>query len=140
MTETQWNKEIVRDYFRCMRDGDQERLLAYAHPSVVVEVPGTVAGGRYDGVVGFRTYLERIRGLIGDTPVTQAHALLADGAMVMAETTVKGQVSEGEALDPLRVLWLFELRDRKIVREALFFDTEEVARRLGETAREPAAA
>ena len=80
-----------------------------------------------------------LEAVFGTEMVPQINNLLAEGSLVTVDLTLRGSLPNGEAL-AVRVLSLFELQDRKIARQTLFFDTEEMARRLGDRFREAAAA
>ena len=47
MTESQWNKEVVLECFRRLRDRELERMLMYMDTGMDLEVPGKRFGGRF---------------------------------------------------------------------------------------------
>ena len=131
MTESDWNKEIVREYLRCIRDRDLDRLLNYLDLAVSLDVPGKT-GGSYTGPADIGAYYKRTWELVKPGARMEVRTVVGEGNSVFADTvhhaTFAGRVDPLE----LRVFWLFGLQGRKITGITLSFDTEDVARQAGE--------
>ena len=127
MTESQWNKEIVLECFRCLRDQDLERLLMYMHADMVLEVPGKRFGGKFKGAAGGRDFFENFHSIVAPwlnpSRSSKTETILTEGNAVFASTIERGSLTNGEQWET-RLFWLFKFDGRKVLSLSFSFDTE----------------
>lgn len=130
VTEGEWNKEIVRDYFRCIRDGDLDRLLVYMDPDIDFKVPGSVIGCSVRGTEKVRSYIQELGGFWGRNAGIDIQSVLGGDGQVFVDALRRGTSKDGAPIS-MRVFWLFTMRDHKITTLTTSFDTEELSRIVG---------
>ncbi len=145
MNDSQWNKEIVIECFRCLRDQDMDRMVLYLHPEVAMEVPGASSGRPYAGPAAIRDFFNdffvKIWRRLVDNVTSRTDTILAEGDAVFASTVQEGTTKTGERFQT-RMGWLLTFDGRKIKRIELSWDTEMFHRLLDQLASataEPAA-
>jgi ketosteroid isomerase-like protein len=123
VTESQWNKEIVREYFRCIRDEDLDRLLVYMDAAVELHVPGGLIGALCKGTADVRSYFERLSGVFEPGARVHVKSILSEGNNVFADTVLEGSFVESGRFE-IRFFWLFSFHDRKIASITISYDTQ----------------
>jgi ketosteroid isomerase-like protein len=127
MIESQWNKEIALECFRCLRDFDLDRMLMYLHSGVELGIPGKRFGGTYSGATEVREFFvrffEEFGKVRGSGVTSRTDVILAEGHAVFASTVQEGTLRNGKRLNT-RMSWLFKFDGRKIQSMDLSYDTE----------------
>ena len=127
MTESQWNKEIVLECFRCLRDQDLDRMLMYMHAGMDLEVPGKRFGGKFKGSTEVRDFFENFHSIVAPqlnpNRSSETETILAEGNAVFVSTIERGTLTNGEAWET-RLSWLFKFDGRKVLSLSFSFDTE----------------
>lgn len=131
VTEGEWNKEIVREYFRCVRDGDLDRLLVYMRPDIDFQVPGSVIGRSVHGIEEVRSSVQELWTFWGRNAGIDIQSIVGGDDQVFVDTLRSGTSQDGAPFS-IRVFWLFAMRDRKIAALTVSFDTEELSRMVGQ--------
>ena|SRR5436309_14138061 len=124
------NVEMIESLWDAFGRGDLEKVIAAVAETGEVVFPGSVPwGGSYTGPEGFRAAMEDIRGRFGDFKAKPEMILGADDDHVIVVANLQGRGKSGR-LDA-RVVWLYRVRDGKIVRAEAFPDTAAVLEALG---------
>ncbi len=135
MTESQWNKEIVLECFRCLRDRDIERLLMSLHTGMALEVPGKRFGGRFTGADEVRDFFANCNRMVApelnQERGSETETILAEGDAVFASTIERGTLTNGTPWET-RLSWLFKFDGRKVRSLSSLFDTEAFEQLLAE--------
>ncbi len=122
MSNTEKNKDTVRQMFASFATGDIEQVLAFLDDEATWWVAGSMPlSGTYTKQK-FRELLEGITTQI-DGPITMtAHAFTAEGERVAVETESLAHAGNGRLYNNF-YHFLFEFRNGKILRVKEYLDT-----------------
>ena len=125
------NERAVVDFFETLSTGDLDALATHLHEDaswepMVRDIPGAARHHPRDKIIN--EFLAPIRGAFrpGD-PKTHVDVILSDGDRVVAETHATGQRADGKPYDN-RYVWVFELRDGKVLNIREYMDSLYIAR------------
>ena len=100
MTESQWNKEVVLECFRRLRDRELERMLMYMDTGMDLEVPGKRFGGRFKEAGEVRDFFENFHSIVAPqlnaNKSSETEMTLTVGTTVFASTVGRGTLTNGE--------------------------------------------
>ena len=125
------SEKAVVDFFETLSTGDLDALAKHLHEDaswepMVRDIPGAARHHPRDKIIN--EFLAPIRGAFrpGD-PKTHVDVILSDGDRVVAETHATGQRADGKPYDN-RYVWVFELRDGKVLNIREYMDSLYIAR------------
>jgi ketosteroid isomerase-like protein len=117
------NADVVRSAWEGMRRQDLDAVTATMDNEAETVLPGSLPwGGTYLGPDGFKEMIGQFMSELEDFRPSPEAFLEAEGQHVVVPVTVEGQTNAGKDFSD-RVLWLYTLRDGKIIRAELFADT-----------------
>jgi uncharacterized protein len=117
------NADVIRSAWEAFGRQDLDGATADIEGSGEVIVPGTLPwGGTYRGPEGFKEMIGRFTDQLEDFRPSPEAFLEADNDHVIVPVDIQGRTKVGKDLSG-RALWLYRLRDGKIVRAELFVDT-----------------
>jgi ketosteroid isomerase-like protein len=116
------NADILRSVWDAFIGQDFDGAMAHFDAAAEIVAPGTLPwAGTYRGHDGYREMAGKVRSLLDDfRPSPQA--FIEDGDQVAVPIDLQGRTTTGTDI-AWRALWLYRLRDGKVVRAELFIDT-----------------
>ena len=125
MTVREENLAVLQGYFDAMAAGGPPAAMAFYHPEVVLEVPGShPASGVYEGHEGVGRFGATMAGLTDRSFRLVPDDLLASAAHVVTIATASATVA-GRSLTWRRVI-VSEVRDGMLV-HLRFFEADQAA-------------
>jgi uncharacterized protein len=124
------NADVVRSAWGAFSRQDLDGATADVDGAAEILVPDSLPwGGSYRGPDGFKEMIGKFRSNLEDfRPNPQA--FLEDGDHVVVPVDVQGPTTTGKDFGG-RALWLYQLKDGKIVRAELFADTAKTLEAVG---------
>lgn len=117
------NAEVVRSGWEAFARQDLDAATENMDDGAEIVVPETLPwGGTYHGPDGFKEMIGSFTSHLEEFRPTPEAFLEADNDHVVVPVDVEGRTKAGKDLTD-RVLWLYRLRDGKIVRAEIFVDT-----------------
>jgi uncharacterized protein len=125
------NADLVKAAWEAFRQGDIDGATSSTDHSAEITVPGTLPwGGTYTGPDGFKQMIGKLLAEFEElNPQPQAF-LEADDGHVVVPVNAAGRTKAGNELSG-RGLWLYQVRDGKLVRAEFFGDTARAREALG---------
>jgi ketosteroid isomerase-like protein len=124
-TQRESNLAVLQGYFDAMASGGPPAAMAFYHPDVVLEVPGShPASGRYVGHTGVGDFGARMREVSGGSfALTPVDLLASDDHVV---TVARARVTRaGRELEWERVI-VSRVQDEKLV-HLRFYESDQAA-------------
>jgi hypothetical protein len=128
------NEKAVLDFFETLSAGDLDALAGQLHADaswepMVKDIPGAGRHQPRDKIIEFLT---PIRGAFRPgEPKSYVDVMVSDGDRVVAESHALGHKADDGRLYDNRYIWVFELRDGKILNVREYMDSLYVARFWG---------
>jgi uncharacterized protein len=117
------NADLVRSFWDAFGRRDLDRARAHADDEAEIVIPETVPwGGTYRGPGGFQEMMGGVLGQFEDFRPSPESFLEAEDDQVAVPVNVQGRAKSGKDFSG-RALWLYRVRDGKIVRAEVFMDT-----------------
>ena len=117
------NADVVRSAWEGMRSQDLDAVAANMDDEAETVLPRSLPwGGTYLGPDGFKEMIGQFMSQLEDFRPNPEAFLEADDDHVVVPVDVQGRTNVGKDVSD-HVLWLYRLRDGKIVRAELFADT-----------------
>ena len=124
------NVELIESLWDAFSRGDLEKVAGGVAAEGEIAFPETVPwGGTYRGPDGFIEAIERLTSYFSDFKAKPEMILGADDDHVVVVVNVSGRGKSGR-LD-MRAVWLYKLRDGKVVRGEIFPDSAAVVEAIG---------
>jgi uncharacterized protein len=116
------NADVVKEAWEAFGRGDLDGATANTDDSAEIVLPETLPwGGTYRGPDGFKDMIGRFMGELEEfRPEPQAFLEASDHVVVPVAGSAR--TKSGNELS-VRALWLYELRDGKLVRAEFYGDT-----------------
>lgn len=125
------NADVVKAAWEGFSQQDLDRATADVDASAEIVVPATLPwGGTYRGPDGFKQMIGKFMGQLDDFRPTPRGVLEAEDDHVVVPLEAQGRTTAGNEFSG-SALWLYKLRDGKIVRAEIFVDTANTLRALG---------
>ncbi|MET0672818.1 MAG: nuclear transport factor 2 family protein [Microbacterium pygmaeum] len=125
MTLREENLAVLRGYFDAMSAGGPQAAMAFYHPEVVLEVPGThPASGVYEGHAGIGRFGGTMAAVTDRSFRLVPHDLLASDEHVVTIATASARVGDA-SLEWRRVI-VSEVQDGMLV-HLRFFESDQAA-------------
>jgi ketosteroid isomerase-like protein len=125
------NVDVVQSAWDAFGRGDIDAVLDVFLPSAETRIPETLPwGGTYVGQEGFRDFLEKLGSAFEQFSATPQKVLGADDNHVVVVAKTKGRAKGGATVEGT-VVWVYQLRDGKIVDAESWGDTARVVQALG---------
>jgi uncharacterized protein len=117
------NADVVRSFWEAFGRRDLDDAIARVDDDAEIVIPETVPwGGEYRGPGGFKEMMGGVLGEFEDFRPSPESFLEAEDDQVAVPVNVQGRAKSGKDLSG-RALWLYRVRDGKIVRAEVFMDT-----------------
>jgi uncharacterized protein len=124
------NVELIESLWDAFRRGDLDKVADGVADEGEIVFPESVPwGGTYRGPEGTREAFERLGSYFAEFKAKPEMILGADDDHVAVVVTATGR-GKGGRLDA-RVIWLYRLRDGKVIRGEAFPDTAAVLEAIG---------
>jgi ketosteroid isomerase-like protein len=124
------NADTVKSLWEAFSRQDMEAATADFDQSAEIRIPDTLPwGGTYRGPEGFKEMIGKFTSNLEDfrpSPET----FLEDGDYVAVPLDVQGRTTKGNDFSG-RALWLYKLKDGRIVRAEIFADTARTREAVG---------
>jgi steroid delta-isomerase-like uncharacterized protein len=125
MNQAEANKQLVAEFFEAMNRGDTEALLdAYADDGAVQTMGHTLISGRR-GKAEIRAFADGVYDAFPGGISFLVNSIIAEGDRVAVEAESVGEHVSGQTYNN-QYVFLFTLRDGKIVELKEYLDTEMV--------------
>ena len=125
------NADVVRAAWAGFSQFDFDRATANVDEAAEIVVPESLPwGGTYRGPDGFKEMIGRFIGHLEDFRPTPTGILEADDDHVVVPIEAQGRTKAGNDFSG-SALWLYKLRNGKIVRAEIFVDTAGTLRAIG---------
>ena len=117
------NADVVRSAWEGMRNQDLDAVTANMDHEAETVLPRSLPwGGTYRGPDGFKEMISEFTSHLEDFRPNPEAFLEADDDHVVVPVAVQGRTNAGKDMSD-HVLWLYRLRNGRIVRAELFADT-----------------
>src|SRR3954447_9020983 len=124
------NVETIESLWDAFGRGDLDKVAAAVAETGEVVFPDSLPwGGVHTGPEGFRAALDQIQSRYGDFKAKPEMVLGADDDHVVVVASVQGRGKGGKVEG--RVIWLYRMRDGKVMRAEAFPDTAAMIEALG---------
>jgi uncharacterized protein len=124
------NVEVIESLWDAFGRGDIEKVAGGVADDGEIVFPDSVPwGGSYRGPDGFRDVIDRLLSYFPEFKAKPEMILGADDDHVAVVVNISGR-GKGGRLDA-RVVWLYRLRDGKVIRGEAFPDTARVLEAIG---------
>ena len=124
------NADTVKSLWEAFSRQDMEAATADFDESAEIRIPDTLPwGGTYRGPEGFKEMIGKFTSNLEDFRPTP-EAFLEDGDYVAVPLDVQGRTTTGNDFTG-RALWLYKLKDGRVVRAEIFADTARTREAVG---------
>jgi ketosteroid isomerase-like protein len=117
------NVDVIESAWEAFGKGNLEAAVALAGEEAELRIPETLPfGGVYRGPDGFRDYVDQLLASFGDFRATPEKVLGADDDHVVVVARTSGRTRGGDRFEG-RSVWIYKLRDGRVVEAEAFIDT-----------------
>jgi ketosteroid isomerase-like protein len=125
------NVDVIEGAWEAFGKGDLDAAVAPAADDAEIRVPDSLPfGGTYSGPDGFRDYVDQLLASFGDFKAIPEKVLGADDDHVLVLARTSGRTKGGERFEA-RSVWVYRLRDGRVVEAEVFTDTARLLELLG---------
>lgn len=124
------NVDLIETAWQAFGRGDIEEATKLATEGTTISIPETLPwGGTYTGSDAFQQFLPQVFDQFDDFKVVPEKVLGADDDHVVVVVHATGRTKSGKSFDG-RAVWVYRLRDGKVVEAEQFVDTAMVREAL----------
>jgi uncharacterized protein len=125
------NVDVIQSAWDAFGRGDIDEAVSVADPAGEIVTPESLPwGGTFQGPEGFKEMLGTLLSNFEQFKAVPEKVLGADDNHVVVLAKLTGRTKAGNPLEG-RAVWVYQLRDGKVIRAEAFTDTHKVLEALG---------